>query len=413
MSARLLFVSGLQLFPPLSGGNLRSQALASALRRRGIEVFVYSLVGRKADYLSRTGSGLQAWPDGTPEHVDRGWAGFLAQWGSYALSLPPLWITAYLAAGAASPRRWLLPRGLRRALDWCDTVVADFPFLYPVLSAAARLGKRRVLSTHNLEHRLVDGDGGRGRWLRAALRALEVRAARCCDVVVSCCGEDARFFQGQAPAAQGVLVPNGVDPRRFEGAAAHRRRLREALWIAPEVKVLLFSGSKWGPNRAAFERLVGFAREHAALLAEQRLHLLVVGSVAGEPVRLPGLTATGRVERAEPYFAAADAAINPVDSGGGTNVKMGEFIVAGLPVLTTPFGARGLRFRDGETGLVFDPPRLGEALCRLRRLFDEEPGRLRAMAAAAYARNQDRIDMDACVAPRVDAVRGGRGAGAA
>ncbi|MGB4565162.1 MAG: glycosyl transferase family 1, partial [Dethiobacteria bacterium] len=45
-------------------------------------------------------------------------------------------------------------------------------------------------------------------------------------------------------------------------------------------------------------------------------------------------------------FAAADLAVNPVLSGGGTNLKTLEFISAGLPLFSTEFGARGLNLVD-------------------------------------------------------------------
>ena len=76
------------------------------------------------------------------------------------------------------------------------------------------------------------------------------------------------------------------------------------------------------------------------------------------PVRRPGLTATGKVDVIEPYFAAADAALNPMWSGAGTNVKMCEFIALRLPVATTALGARGFRVTDGETGFLFERPTL-------------------------------------------------------
>jgi len=44
---RVLFLSGLQVYPTISGGTLRSFALAGALRRHGFEVRVHSLTGRR------------------------------------------------------------------------------------------------------------------------------------------------------------------------------------------------------------------------------------------------------------------------------------------------------------------------------------------------------------------------------
>ena len=276
----MLFLSGLQIHPTLSGGNLRSFSLANALRRHGLEVFVYSLVGRKADYLARRASATQVWPEGTEEHVDRGVLGFVAQFGSYALSLPPVWLTAYLRLAATSlGTRLLLPKLLRERLAWCDAVVADFPFVHPIFRAPSERGRLRVLSTHNVEHHLFGGPGrGRPPWLRRLMRGIELRAAASCDLLVACSEADKQFFETEAAVRQAVLVPNGIDPRRFEGIAAHRSRIRRELGIADAERVFLFSGSKWGPNREAFDRLVSFADANAGLLTERGVRILVVGA---------------------------------------------------------------------------------------------------------------------------------------
>jgi glycosyltransferase involved in cell wall biosynthesis len=406
--ARVLFLSGLQIYPTQSGGNLRSFELANALRQHGVEVFVYSLVGRKPDYLARRRSATQVWPEGTEEFVDRGALGFVAQYGSYALSLPPVWLTAYLRLAATPLGALALPRRLRERLAWCDAVVADFPFVHPVFAAAAARGKLRVLSTHNVEHHLFGGAGrNRPSWLRRLMRGIELGAASACDVLVACSEPDRRFFEEHAAVRQSVLVPNGIDPRRFEGIAAHRSRVRGELGIGDGERVFLFTGSKWGPNREAFDRLQSFATANAGFLRERAIHILVVGSVTSAPVRMPGFTATGKVAVVEPYFAAADAALNPMWSGAGTNVKMCEFIALRLPVATTALGARGFRVADGETGFLFDERSFPEVLSRMRRLFDEDPERLRGIGEAAYRANRDLIDMAECVRPLVGALDAG------
>jgi glycosyltransferase involved in cell wall biosynthesis len=42
------------------------------------------------------------------------------------------------------------------------------------------------------------------------------------------------------------------------------------------------------------------------------------------------------------YLGASDLAINPMFSGSGTNIKMFDFMAAGLPIVSTPIGARGI-----------------------------------------------------------------------
>ena len=406
--ARVLFLSGLQIHPTRSGGNLRSFALANALKHHGLEVLVYSLVGRKNDYLAWRPSSIQTWPEGIEEYVDRGALGFVAQYGSYGLGLPPVWITSYLRAAVASPREMLLPALLREKLAWCDTVVADFPFVHPIIAAASARGRLCVLSTHNVEHHLYD-DRSRwqNRWMRGAVRNIELSAAAACDILVSCCSGDKQFFEAHARVGRSILVPNGIDVRRFRGIDEQRAGTRQALGIPEDTKLFLFTASKYGPNREAVDYLLGFARAHGRFLGERAIHILVVGNVVAEPIRLPGFTATGKVDVVEPYFAAADAALNPLCSGSGTNVKMSEFIAARLPIVTTPFGARGFRIEDGRTGFLFERDGLAPILSTVRGLFGDHPVRLRQVAEEAYAQNESATDMDVCIRPLVEALADG------
>lgn len=402
LGGRILVVSPLQVYPTLSGGNLRTFSLASALAARGAEVFVYSFVGRKRDYAARARSVLQSWPSGVHEYVNRSLPGFLAGYGSYALGLPPLWLAAYLRAGTACPADGLLPKMLRERLSWCDAVIADFPFAHPVFAARSARGKVRVLNTHNVEHHLYQENGGvRSKALRQAVRRVELAAVRKAEVVISCSADDQACFKDCVGPRDSVVVPNGVDVRRFEPSPAVRRDVRTALGIGDSDLLVLFTASKWGPNQEAFDFLRAFVRAHAQTLMEQGIHFLVVGSVADSPFCLPGLTATGRVEAVEPFFAAADVAINPLVAGAGTNVKMCEFIAAHLPVLVTPFGARGYRIEDRRTGFLFDRANLMGTLLEVRSRFDADRRELRAMADRAFRANSSVVSMDECVLPLV------------
>jgi glycosyltransferase involved in cell wall biosynthesis len=48
------------------------------------------------------------------------------------------------------------------------------------------------------------------------------------------------------------------------------------------------------------------------------------------------------------FYHAADIALNPMFSGSGTNLKMLDYFAAGLPVVSTPAGARGLELAPDD-----------------------------------------------------------------
>jgi len=85
----------------------------------------------------------------------------------------------------------------------------------------------------------------------------------------------------------------------------------------------------------------------------------VVGSVKdyylNEYGKLPqNVLAFGTVDEDEKYeiYKLADIAINPMFSGSGTNLKMLDYMSAGIPVVSTPVGARGLDTENEVHALI-------------------------------------------------------------
>lgn len=383
---RLCFVSGLQLFPPQSGGQLRSTGLAKALAHHGFAVEIYSLIGRSPEYRARWPSELKELSPGLTEYVDRRPAKAAIQFLSYRVDVQPIWISEYL--------RFRVPPPLRERLDRADAVLADFPFLARVFE---KTGKPRVLNTHNIEQHLAPDRGPRA-LVRRRVKQLEDEAAALADVVCCCAEGDARYFRG-AGAREVLLVPNGIDVGRFEAARDQRAATRRLLGVADDEALFLFPASRFGPNKEAYDWLVHFLEDHPEELKKRKARFCVVGSVVSAPEEHGPLKATGRVPEVEPWFAAADFALNPMFSGAGTNVKMADFIAARLPILTTGFGARGFALERGHSALFFEPETF---LACLDEALATGPERRAALARAAYEANARAIDMNHCVQPLVD-----------
>lgn len=66
----------------------------------------------------------------------------------------------------------------------------------------------------------------------------------------------------------------------------------------------------------------------------------------------------GRVsdEEKQALYRVADIALNPMTSGSGTNIKMLDYMAAGLPVVSTSVGARGLNLENYENAIICDIP---------------------------------------------------------
>ena len=68
------------------------------------------------------------------------------------------------------------------------------------------------------------------------------------------------------------------------------------------------------------------------------------GKKLPENVGLLGVVSEGAKAK---IFETVDFALNPMMSGSGTNLKMFDYMAAGIPVITTEFGARGIEDKKG------------------------------------------------------------------
>jgi hypothetical protein len=274
------------------------------------------------------------------------------------------------------------------------------PYLYRIW--AGHPAKKRVLVSHNLEHDLWRVGKLRSFWARPLVRRIEESAGRRSDLILACGPEDARFYRNLLGEHRSTIeVPNGVflsDYPRLDPMERHE--LRAQMGFSPRDLLVLFVASKYGPNFEALGLLQRLVREQKDLFGRGRLTFVVVGSVASRQDSRSGLMCVGQVPNILPYLQTADFAINPVTTGGGTNVKMFDYLAAGLPILTTAFGKRGLDLNDGEDCIVFDQDNLASSLADL--LSRRDHGTWRAMAVRALEKNAPRIDMAAAMRSLLD-----------
>lgn len=227
-----------------------------------------------------------------------------------------------------------------------------FPFVAPVLDEEKQL---IVYDSQNCEGLLRvglldDGTPLADQICRGVVRC-EHELCHAADLILACSQEDKQSFitlYGVEPDKI-IIVPNGVFTSRIGPLedAAEKEALRRRLKISKPAAC--FIGSNYAPNVEAGRLIL----QAAEMLPQYQFILL--GGVGDQfrgidAARYPNVIITGFLEENEKidYLHACDIAINPMLSGSGTNIKMFDFMAAGLPIITTDIGARGIENTNGR-----------------------------------------------------------------
>lgn len=356
----IVLVSGNRIAPATTGGQVRTIGIARALARIGHSVHIFSTAGRKEDYTNanvRSGTMEVALEPQLTESTCLGLTYGVLQSLARRLDYPRAWQYHLMARG-------LVPKRLKQALQKADIVLSDLPYCPPIPGPWA--DKPWYLISHNLEHKLLEQGSARQRRFAGWMREIEADAPRNYTDILACAEEDQVFFRAH-DTRSGLKLPIvrcGVDPRLYTFSPQMRPQMRAQLGLTDADRVLVFSGSGYAPNVEALGELKEFCRTEAHFLADNRIRILVVGSVSRESSRDGALIVTGPVPEILPYFAAADAGLNPVTRGSGSNVKLFEYLAAKLPVISTQFGVRGTELKAFEDYLPYSRENLKDTLLR-------------------------------------------------
>lgn len=235
----------------------------------------------------------------------------------------------------------------RKATENAHVVVFSHPWIYPLVKNQLRPNQVVIYESHNVEGflraQLLSDSNPVERDVLEGVIQDELECGRRADWILACSHEDLLRFNrlyGFSPEKMRV-VPNGV--MAFNSPApdvSTREAARQELGISHGAFCGIFIGSAYGPNVDAAH----FINE-ALSKARPETTFIIAGGV-GAQMQAAGANViiTGPLDDAarDKWYAAADFAVNPMMAGSGTNIKMFDFMAAGLPIISTEVGARGI-----------------------------------------------------------------------
>lgn len=280
-----------------------------------------------------------------------------SRYSEHQVLSPLVMATALLAGGLkthpdaylSSVLRLQFHSNAQTAVNRASIVQVEHPWLFEYASRHRSPSTPIVLSSHNIEGELLRNKPIPPRTqLLSHVETLERKAIREADAVTAVTDEDAEQLRNIRGRDDVVVVPHGVDTMRFRPVSQERREECKALLGVAGKTVIVFAGGVHYPNIDA----ALFLREIAPTFSQRNVAFVVVGRAARRSWSRSNFICTGFVPDVLQFYGAADFAMVPLATGSGSSLKTLEFLAMGIPVITTPAGARGLRIRDEHEAIV-------------------------------------------------------------
>ena len=364
MAIKILLTLPRPLFPPDTGGKIRSLNILARLARRA-EIHAVSFADPILDAaaIAVMKSTFESYtPVFWQEATKRSLRFYREVLTNQCSALP------YFLAKCHRPRFRSTVRELaaRKPFDlmFCD-------FLHTAAPLLDLTFRPRIVFEHNVEFLLrkrkweVEENPLRkvvlgAEWKKT--RTIEAKVCRFFNHIIAVSGQDQQTLASEFGIKNVSVLPTGVDTDFF-------RPLDER----PQPGRLVFVGSMdWDPNedgilwllREVYPR-IRQAVPDASLSVVGRNPSLHLRAVAAKE---PGVEITGWVPDVRPHLSRAAVVLVPLRVGGGTRIKIPEAMAMGKAVVSTPVGAEGLPFCDGrEIRIAEQPEEFAQAVIELLR----------------------------------------------
>ena len=223
-----------------------------------------------------------------------------------------------------------------------DQVVADGPVAAAALRSLAR-HRRAIYNAHNLESAFRHDLDAPGLGSRDSLASFERRLLETYFESWMPTKAEVQAARELAPDARIRHVPNAIDVRRICPRSSP----------VPGRCALFVGDFTYAPNRQALQFLLDSVWPGVRRRLPEA-ELLIAGRGLDGPPAQAGVTYLGYLDDVTAAYTRSDCVLVPLRTGGGSPLKFIEALAYGLPVVATPYAARGLDLKAGEHYLEAD-----------------------------------------------------------
>ncbi len=229
---------------------------------------------------------------------------------------------------------------------------------FPITTFSSFLAKKilnipLIYDSHNIEAERMSRIPSMSSVYVAITKIIEKTGCKISDSIFTVSERDKNVLIDWGFSQQKIhVVSNSVEVKKY--STTRRDEIRKQLKINDKIALIFHGPLSYIPNKEAANIIL----EKIMPSIWQKYpdtYLLLVGSNPPKTTQ-PNVIATGFVKNLIDYIGSADIAIVPLLSGGGTRIKIIEYLASGKPIVSTFQGAEGLTLEHGQDVLLTKNP---------------------------------------------------------
>lgn len=236
-----------------------------------------------------------------------------------------------------------------------DLIQCEFPTTtFSSFMVKKVLGIPLIYDAHNIESERIKSMANVSNLYVTITRQIELISCHICDLVFVVSEDDKeQLLSWNIPNNKIKVIPNSVEVNKFS-TVIEGSKIRKKYELNNKTVIIFHGTLSYPPNKEAAEILVNNILPRI-LNKYSSVRLLLVGK-SPPKISHPNVVVTGFVENLPEYIAAADIAVVPLLRGGGTKIKILEYMACGKAVVSTIKGAEGLNLQNRREILISKYP---------------------------------------------------------